>query len=250
MIVLSCRRLVTADVDMVPSWLHILAWAYLAICFASAALIAVDEFRRPQRMWIMNAVWPVNALYWGPVGLWAYCRWGRLSTKRAVMEAKARGEENPGKRKPFWAMVAIGDSHCGAGCTLGDMVAEWMIFGLSLSLFGAMKHHELFTAYVLDYAFAFTLGIVFQYFTIAPMRHLGFAAGLWAAIKADTLSLTAFEIGLFGWMALPSLVFFGHPLAKTDPVFWFMMQVGMILGFFTSYPINWWLIKAGLKEAM
>jgi hypothetical protein len=28
------------------------------------------------------------------------------------------------------------------------------------------------------------------------------------------------------------------------------MQVGMIIGFFTSYPANWWLIRKGLKEEM
>jgi hypothetical protein len=32
--------------------------------------------------------------------------------------------------------------------------------------------------------------------------------------------------------------------------FWFMMQIAMIVGFMTSYPANWWLIKRGLKEKM
>jgi uncharacterized protein DUF4396 len=42
--------------------------------------------------------------------------------------------------------------------------------------------------------------ILFQYFAIAPMRGLGVRGGLKAAAKADFISLTAFEIGLFGWM--------------------------------------------------
>jgi hypothetical protein len=29
-----------------------------------------------------------------------------------------------------------------------------------------------------------------------------------------------------------------------------MMQIGMICGFATSYPMNWWLLRIGLKEAM
>jgi hypothetical protein len=33
-------------------------------------------------------------------------------------------------------------------------------------------------------------------------------------------------------------------------IFWFMMQIGMIVGFFTSYPINFLLIRAGWKEKM
>lgn len=83
------------------------------------------------------------------------------------------------------------------------------------------------------------------------MRNLGVKDGLVAAVKADTLSLTAFEVGLFGWMALTYFVFFTRPhLHPTEPTYWLMMQIGMVLGFFTSYPINVWLIKKGLKEAM
>ena len=237
---------------MIPVWLHWVGWAYLGLSFACTAVILADEVRRPQHMWIMNVVWPITALYWGPVAVWAYYCWGRLDTKRAVMDAKARGVENPGMLKPFWAMVAVADSHCGAGCTLGDIIAEWVIYAFGLSLFATMRHHEFFTAYVLDYAFAYVLGIAFQYFTIAPMRGLRFWPGIWAAIKADTLTLTAFEVGLFGWMALDHFVLFrGNPAFNViTPVYWFMMQVGMILGFLTSYPVNWWLVKVGLKESM
>jgi hypothetical protein len=28
------------------------------------------------------------------------------------------------------------------------------------------------------------------------------------------------------------------------------MQIGMFAGFFTSYPVNWWLLRSGVKEAM
>src|SRR5699024_11739345 len=57
--------------------------------------------------------------------------------------------------------------------------------------------------------------------------------------KADILSLTAFEIGLFGWMALMTFVFFTDPhLEPNSPVYWFMMQLGMILGFVTAWPAD------------
>jgi Domain of unknown function (DUF4396) len=32
--------------------------------------------------------------------------------------------------------------------------------------------------------------------------------------------------------------------------FWFTMQLAMLAGFVTSYPVNWWLIEAGVKEEM
>ncbi|MCW2531890.1 MAG: Membrane protein, partial [Blastococcus sp.] len=78
-----------------------------------------------------------------------------------------------------------------------------------------------------------------------------FRKGIVAAAKADILSLTAFEVGLFGWMALMAFVFFPNPhLMPTSPVFWFLMQIGMIVGYFTSWPANVWLIRRGIKEAM
>jgi len=61
----------------------------------------------------------------------------------------------------------------------------------------------------------------------------------------------AFEIRLFGWMALTYFVLFPNPhLMPNQPLYWFMMQIGMVFGFFTSYPMNRLLIKWGTKEAM
>jgi hypothetical protein len=64
-------------------------------------------------------------------------------------------------------------------------------------------------------------------------------------------ALTAFEVGLFGWMAVTQLVLFTGPhLLPTTAAYWMMMQVGMILGFLTTYPVNVLLIRRGVKEAM
>ena len=37
---------------------------------------------------------------------------------------------------------------------------------------------------------------------------------------------------------------------RDSSVYWFLMQIGMIAGFFTAWPVNGWLIRAGVKEAM
>ena len=68
--------------------------------------------------------------------------------------------------------------------------------------------------------------------------------------RADALSLIAFEVGLFGWMIFVQLVAFPAHLEPVSATFWFMMQIGMALGFLTAYPVNWWLVSAGLKERM
>ncbi len=79
-------------------------------------------------------------------------------------------------------------------------------------------------------------------------------AGIVAALKADTLSLISWQVGMYGFMALAQfavLPALGAPRATVDTVeFWFVMQVAMVAGFVTAYPVNWWLVSAGIKERM
>ena len=244
---------------MIPTWLHELSIAALIVGFVCALLIAIDITRHHQHMFIMNIVWPVTALFGGVFALWGYFKYGRLATHEKAKQAMEEGEDPPHKRlTPFPVMVGKGATHCGSGCTLGDITAEWLAFAfpaIAVALgWQSIFPEKIFAVWVFDYILAFIFGIVFQYMTIAPMRNLGFAQGLWAAIKADTLSLTAWQIGMYAFMALAYFYFFrvliGARLEVNTPEFWFMMQIAMWCGFATSYPVNWWLIKAGLKERM
>lgn len=223
-------------------WLEYITYIFLITSFISFLIIIFDILVKgnKQKMRIMNVVWPVTALYMGPVGLYAYWKVGRLKSKKIMKK-----EEIPGRA--FWQKVFISDSHCGAGCTLGDIIGESIVGLLGIVILGT----ALFANYVFDYIFAFTLGILFQYLAVMPMhKDLTRKQGLVKALKADTLSLTSFEIGLFGWMALMSFVLFKPHLEPSGPTYWFMMQIGMILGFLTSYPVNWYLVTKGIKESM
>ena len=75
------------------------------------------------------------------------------------------------------------------------------------------------------------------------MRGLGVAEGVWQAIKADTLSLTAWQVGMYGFMTFAHFYVFAQVLGLSLDVntveFWFMMQIAMLCGFVTSYPVNW-----------
>ena len=126
----------------------------------------------------MEAVWPITALYMGPVGLWAYFRWGKTKSPRYE---ELNGPTGKRSMRP--------------GLSGGGLLRQ--------------------------------------------------------AFKADVVSLSAFEIGLFGWMAVTQLVLFTDPhLFPDTATYWLMMQIGMVLGFMTTYPVNIWLINLGVKEAM
>ena len=228
--------------------LEIFAIISLILAGLSALVIVYDISiaGNRQKMGIMEVVWPVTALYFGPFGIWAYWAMGRQATKESSQSREHGSQGMQHKEKPFWQTVAVAVTHCGGGCTLGDIIAEWTIFLLAIEIAGMAIWPEL----IGDYFLAYVLGIIFQYFAIAPMRDLSVGQGIIAAIKADTLSLTAFEVGLFGWMLLMRFVFFNPPLHPDEASYWFMMQIGMVLGYFTAYPMNWWLVRKGIKEAM
>ena len=83
----------------------------------------------------------------------------------------SKGSRRTGSARPRWATMAIEVSHCGSGCTLGDLISEWVIYAFAFAVAGQV----LFAEYIGDYVLAIALGIVFQYFAIAPMRGLSFA---------------------------------------------------------------------------
>lgn len=253
-----------------PGWLTIICWVALVAGMSCAAALAVDVYRRPQPMAVMRLVWPICALFGSVAWVGAYLAWGR-----APLPSGRGGPDNEGNddesemamptlgaaptRRPMSSSVFVGTSHCGAGCTLADLIVEWMIFAFpAVATLGGLHwlfSDELYAGWVLAYVGALIIGIGFQYFAIAPMNpDRGWRRNLGAAARADVLSLTAWQIGMYGMMALFQLAVFpiwlGGPVSIATPVFWAVMQLAMLAGFVTAYPVNWWLISAGIKERM
>jgi hypothetical protein len=231
----------------------------LVIAFGCAAWIAWDILVRGHRlrMGVMEVVWPVTALYLGPLAVWWYGRWRTLRDPSPSRGDGSGGDPSGGRagnasshepqtERPMPVATTLAVTHCGAGCTLGDIIGSTLVFVAAVQVAGLALWPEL----AVDFVLAFSLGIVFQFLTIAPMRGLGLRAGIVAALKADTLSLISFEVGLFAWMIVVQLVLFPEHLHPNEPTFWFMMQIGMVLGFLTAWPVDWWLVGTGLKERM
>ena len=227
-----------------------IAWISIGVAAVCALWITVDEARRPQTMTVMNVVWPITALYFSVFALWAYYQVGRQKTKAAMADGGRMSMGNDKRSDthgPTAEQVGVGTSHCGAGCMVADVFCEFGIASAGITLLGSV----LWAEYAIDFAAAWALGIVFQYFAIKPMKELTAGQAIFAAIKADTLSILAFQIGMYAWMALVFFRLFPHPhLTPFQPQYWLMMQVAMICGYATAYPMNWWLIESGLKEAM
>ena len=136
------------------TWVEIIGWVSLAVAFASALVILIDILGRGyrQKMAIMDWVYPITALYWGPVALWFYFRHGRRNSQPVIEET---GPPDP-DRMPRWVVLSKAVSHCGAGCTLGDIAGEWLVAGLGLMIAGK----SLLADIPMDFVWAWTLGIV------------------------------------------------------------------------------------------
>lgn len=218
------------DFATILIWLQILAYVYLVGGILAAIYIAYDILKKKhmQKMPIMNVVWPVTVFYLFPLGLWAYWHLGhtysRTSSSDQQYFVKSHEYTNNKNSRPFWESIFVSATHCGAGCTIGDVISTWLIFIGSIVIFGSI----LATAVIFDFTFAWLLGVIFQYLAISEMRKVSLREGLVDSIKADTFSLAAFEIDLFGWMAIVALVISGTTwhANPTEPVFWFMMQIG------------------------
>ncbi|KAF7198637.1 hypothetical protein HII31_00376 [Pseudocercospora fuligena] len=248
-----------------PLALIVISSFSIGIAAIAALFIAIDiVLRRGWRsmMAVMIPVYIVNALYLWPITLWTYLNYGRPPKPQKRDRLSSQADEKPAaeagaghcchggsqekepesgvpachsQERPMFATITVAVCHCGAGCVLGDIIGEWIVYGAGITISG-------------HFVFAIAFGIVFQYYSIAPMSGDYGIKTLWRAAKADFLSLLFFEIGLFAWMAIFQIAIFDWKLEMNTVTYWWMMQIGMFLGHWTGAPINWWLIKTGVKE--
>ncbi|NDV13432.1 DUF4396 domain-containing protein [Crenobacter sp. HX-7-9] len=247
-------------------------------------------------MKIMLWVWPVNALWAGPLAIWAYRAIGNGGKPRISADAPAQAPGGMGDmhhgmgkmvghdmgamhhdmsnmtghdmagmhhdmanmadhgmagmhhgmpKRPFWQSIVAGTLHCGAGCTLADLVTPWLFAAAPFLVLAS----PVFGEWTLAYLLALVIGVGFQYGGLLGMVPETGAALVWRALKVDFFSLSAWQVGMYGWMGFAIFGVFG-PLHPTEPAFWLMMQLAMACGFVTAYPMNWLLVKTGVKSPM
>ena len=162
------------------------------------------------------------------------------------MDASMKMPMDDHKYDKFWQGIVVDALHCGAGCSLSDLVGSWIFYYL---LSFSILNQKLFGEWLFDYVLALIIGVLFQYAAIAPMMDGSVGYKLFQAFKIDFWSLTAWQVGMYGWS---EIINFGLHLHFTPvmPAFWLMMAIGMACGFVTAYPMNWLLVKLGIKKGM
>lgn len=236
-------------------------FSLLSALFASVVIIFL-LIKYPQPMKVMNFVWPLTALWAGLLSLWAYFSFGTPRISSSDLDFQEKQEMNSSNMKmdmsgmmkniskehrPFWQKVLLSTFHCGAGCTLADIIGE----GLGFRLLSFLGLQGIFWQWMFDYLLALVVGVYFQYAAIRPMMKGMTASNVFVrAFRIDFFSLTAWQIGMYAFSYSIFFFVFSEPLSRDTWSFWFIMQLAMCAGFILAYPVNWLLIKKRIKPVM
>ena len=224
--------------NMIPGWLTAVSWAFVGLTLLCAAAILYDVYGRGyrQRVRAMEAVWPITALYLGPLALPAYYRWGRPRSE------KWQKEQGDAPEKSLPVAAATGGIPGGAASAIGHVIGVPLVVLSGLTIAG----QSLWVMILVIAVIAVALLFAFEYFfSTVPTRGLSSGEGLTVALLIALVTVLAFDVGMGGWMLVMHYLLFMPPL--TDVTFLFLMQVGLILGFLTGYPAVLWLVRRGIK---
>jgi hypothetical protein len=218
--------------------IDVVLWIWFALTALSVAYVAYDQFKggpeqkeKSLAMKTMRWGWVLVTLYTGPFGFIVY--W---------FQHRAPARETPEPSEPpLWEQSVESTIHCVAGDATGILLAavvtSWLRLPMSLEV-------------MVEYAVGFAVGLfVFQALCMKP----SFDGSYWRAVKgtllAETLSMNAVMAGMIPVMVILT----SRDMSAMEPSsvrFWGMMSLAFMVSTVTTYPVNWWLVKRGLKHGM
>lgn len=204
---------------------------WFAATAASVAYIAYDLLTRTPEMKVMKWGWVLVALYTGPVAFavyWFSCR-----------------EPVPGTHEtfvaPLWKQSVGSTIHCLAGDATGVILAASVTLMLGLPMGVDL---------VVEYVAGFSFGLfIFQALFMKDMLGGSYTQAVRKTWLAEWLSMNAVMSGM-----IPAMVILMsrhmNAMEPTSGRFWAVMSFSTLIGAVLAYPVNWWLVKHGLKHGM
>ncbi|QIK67842.1 DUF4396 domain-containing protein [Nocardioides sp. HDW12B] len=211
-------------VNRVPDWVTPIAWIFLVLAVVSAVVITVDVARgRRHGSVAADLVWVAAALYLGPAAV-------VLHRRHVARTADATRDSEPSP-----AEVGLPG---GGASAVAHLVGVPLVIASGLTIAGIDLWVMIIVIGVL--AVALLLG----YELLAGRAHgAGRRPPLARAAGAAVLTVLAFDVGMGGWMVVLHYNELMPP--ATEGSFWFLMQLGILLGLLTGYPAARWLVERG-----
>src|SRR5215468_4697607 len=132
-----------------------------------------------------------------------------------------------------WRQTLGSTMHCVAGDGVGILAGAVLSSVLALSGLS-----EVILEYILGFAFGWT---IFQSLFMRDTAGGSYQRALGATFLPELLSMNLLMAGM-----VPTVMILRTQIPSaidpTMPSFWFVMSMGLLVGFIVAYPMNWWLV--------
>lgn len=170
-------------------------------------------------------------LYTGPVGAAVY-----------VLSCQ---EPEPGSHEefiqPLWKQSVGSTIHCLAGDATGIIVAATVTMALGLPMWVDV---------IAEYVFGFAFGLlIFQALFMRDMLGGSYLFAVRRTILPEWVSMNSVIAG----MVPVTVILMSADAQAMEPTslrYWGVMSLATLVGGVLANPVNWWLVKTGLKHGM
>lgn len=213
-------------------WNDVFMLVWLFLTAISVVYVTWDSFTNNPELKVMKWGWILVTLYLGPVS--------------AVLYVLSCKEPSPGTHQefvqPLWRQAVGSTIHCVAGDATGIIVAAAITSALGLPMWIDL---------IVEYLAGFSFGLlIFQSLFMKDMMGGSYTKALKHSLLPEWLSMNMMMTGMFPTMIL---LMMGRDMRAMEPnqlVFWGVMSIAVGIGYIVAYPINAWLVYAGLKHGM
>jgi hypothetical protein len=184
--------------------------------------------------------WPIITLFFSVVGLalyWWTCRPPEIGKKHGEEQKRA----HHAYVEPMFKKVTGSVIHCVAGDGAGIMTA--MVIA---RLVGMSFWQEFWFEYAVGFAFGW---FIFQYKAMSKMTD-SVGKALWMGGRAEFFSMITVMAGMGIGMGFITPLVVGEQPRPYTFAFWGFGALGLFIGFLTTYPMNWILVKMQWKHGM
>ena len=205
--------------------------AWFALTALTTAYVAWDAFTRNPEMRVMRWGWLLVTLYTGPVGAALYVL--------SCQEPSPGGHE--GFIRPIWKQSLGSTIHCMAGDATGIIVAAAITAALGFPMWLDL---------VSEYVFGFLFGLlIFQALFMRGMLGGSYLTAVRRSLLPEWLSMNGVMAGMVPVMAV-LMSRDMRAMEASSARFWGVMSIASLAGLVLAYPVNVWLVVAGLKHGM
>jgi FtsP/CotA-like multicopper oxidase with cupredoxin domain len=217
---------------MILQPIDFVVYVWLIIAILAALYVAYDQFRHNPEAPVMKWGFVLVTLYMGPIGLLLYV----MADKEPFAGTHERFIQ------PLWKQGVGSTVHCVAGDATGIILAA-----AATALLG----FPMWVDVIVEYVFGFLFGLlIFQSLFMRAIMGGTYAENVRRSFVPELVSMNMMMAGMAPVMILLMMGRDMRAMWPGEPLFWFVMSLGVTVGFLIAYPINVWLVAKGMKHGL